>query len=118
MISSCLFRVTEYECSRLNSEEIIAVYESQPMCLRDAGRFAAALSYARGAYIEVEPTSLGETYHEWWYAGSLCRNASVPPIRSGKRRILISVPPEVEMNPHEFDNTIASLKSEGHSVKT
>lgn len=85
MVSSGLFRVTEYECSRLNSEEIIAVYESQPMCLRDAGRFAAALSYARGAYIEVEPVSMEETYHEWWYAGTICRETSAPPVRMGKR---------------------------------
>jgi len=86
MISRYLFKVTEYMCSRLNLEEIIAVYQSRPMCLHDAGRFAAALSYARGAYVEVESTSLAETYHEWWYAGCLWRDASVPSIRSRPAR--------------------------------
>lgn len=117
MVSSCLFRVTEYECGRLNSEELVAVHESQPMCLRDAGRLAAALSYARGAYIEVEPTSLEETYHEWWYAGTLWQAANVPPIRFRQRRVTVSMLLKDEMNPHEFDNAIASLKSQGHSVE-
>lgn len=81
MISTARFRITEYECRNGNSELIIGVYQSQPMCLRDAGRFAAALSYARGAYVEVEPVSTEETYHEWWYAGAIWRETSVPPVR-------------------------------------
>jgi hypothetical protein len=117
MISSSLFRVTEYECGKLNSEELIAVFESQPMCLRDAGRFAAALSYARGAYVEVEATSCRESCYEWWYAGSLSRDDLVPPIRFKKRRVTVSMFLEVKMNPREIDSAIASLKSQGHSVE-
>ncbi|MHB8525764.1 MAG: hypothetical protein ACYDD2_06345 [Candidatus Acidiferrales bacterium] len=48
MISAGQFRVIEYEGAALGEpDEIRPVYRSQPMCLRDASRFAAALSYAR-----------------------------------------------------------------------
>ena len=75
MMSPALFRVTEYsqrQCA------ISPVYESLAMCLHDASRFAAALSYARGAYVHVD--SHETTYQEWWYAGSIWEHADVPPI--------------------------------------
>lgn len=81
MISSAQFRVTEYEGAMVGMpDEIHPIYRSRPMCLRDASRFAAALSYARGAYIRVEPDTPGETYREWWLAGTIWREADVPPI--------------------------------------
>jgi hypothetical protein len=84
MISSAQFRITEYEGHRIGRpEEIRPVYHSLPMCLRDASRFAAALSYARGAYVRVWPDTSDETYREWWYAGSIWREANVPPISGG-----------------------------------
>jgi hypothetical protein len=84
MISSAQFRITEYVGPRVGGpEEIRPVYNSLPMCLRDASRFAAALSYARGAYVQVVPDTAEETYREWWYAGSIWKRASVPPIRGG-----------------------------------
>jgi len=84
MISSALFQVTEFEGPSLGGpEQIRPVYQSRPMCLRDASRFAAALSYARGAYVEVTPSTSPETYHEWWYAGALWKSVHVPPIRGG-----------------------------------
>jgi len=51
------------------------------MCLKDATRFAAALSYARGAYVQVVPMTEGELargYTEWWLAGQLTRPPDVP----------------------------------------
>jgi hypothetical protein len=75
MISSALFRVTEY-AQRYSA--ISPVYESLAMCLHDASRFAAALSYARGAYIHVN--SQQTAYQEWWFAGSIWKQADVPPI--------------------------------------
>ena len=84
MISSAQFRITEYAGPSLGkSEEIRPVYHSLPMCLRDASRYAAALSYARGAYVQVTPDKPEETYREWWYAGSIWRAANVPPICGG-----------------------------------
>jgi hypothetical protein len=84
MISSAQFRITEYEGQRVGGpEEIRPVYHSLAMCLRDASRFAAALSYARGAYVQVTPDKPEETYREWWYAGSIWKQANVPPIRGG-----------------------------------
>jgi hypothetical protein len=84
MISSALFRVMEFEGLRLGGpEQIRSIYQSQPMCLRDASRFAAALSYARGAFVEVVSSTLDESYCEWWYAGSLWKSVHVPPIRGG-----------------------------------
>jgi hypothetical protein len=80
VISSAMFRVTEYEGPRVNGPEAIhPVYQSRPMCLRDASRFAAALSHARGAYVQVIPDTKDETYGEWWYAGSLWSKEMVPP---------------------------------------
>ena len=86
MISSAQFRIAEYEGPRAGGqEEIRPVYNSLPMCLRDASRFAAALSYARGAYVQVAPDTAEEPYREWWYAGSIWKLANVPPIRGGAR---------------------------------
>ena len=79
MISSALFRVTEH-AQRQSS--ISPVYQSLAMCLHDASRFAAALSYARGAYVNV--TSQETTYQEWWFAGSIWKQADVPPIGGAK----------------------------------
>ena len=82
MISNAQFRITEYAGHAVGEpEKIRPVYQSSsPMCLRDASRFAAALSYARGAYVQVIPAQSDETYREWWYAGTLWRKSDVPPI--------------------------------------
>jgi hypothetical protein len=78
MMSSALFRVTEYA---QRQSAISPVYESLAMCLHDASRFAAALSYARGAYVRVN--SLETPYLEWWFAGSIWKGSDVPPIKGG-----------------------------------
>jgi len=84
MMSSAQFRTTEYVGPSLGERDVIRpVYHSLPMCLRDASRFAAALSYARGAYVQVSPDTSEETYHEWWFSGSIWREADVPPIYGG-----------------------------------
>jgi hypothetical protein len=84
VISSAQFRIREYAGPSLGEpEEIRPVYESLPMCLRDASRFAAALSYARGAYIQVVPDVSDETYCEWWYAGTIWKQKDVPSICGG-----------------------------------
>jgi hypothetical protein len=75
MMSSALFCVTEYA---QRQSAISPVYESLAMCLHDASRFAAALSYARGAYVHV--TSQETPYQEWWFAGAIWNQADVPPI--------------------------------------
>jgi hypothetical protein len=80
MISSALFRVTEYA---QRQAEIARVYCSLPMCLKDASRFAAALSYARGAYVQVSADSTSESYGEWWYAGAIWQSSAIPPIHGG-----------------------------------
>jgi hypothetical protein len=91
VVSTALFRITEYEQvgpdDRVfsNPEDISlrAKYHSGSFGLRDASRFAAALSYARGAYVSVVPAEPDrEKYHEWWYAGALWNSASVPYILS------------------------------------
>ncbi len=82
MMSSALFRVTEYAHRQ---GEIARAYCSLPMCLHDASRFAAALSYARGAYVQVSADSLGESYGEWWYAGAISRSSVIPPIHGGAK---------------------------------
>ena len=51
-----------------------------PMCLRDASRFAEALSYARGVFVQVAPDVAEETYREWWFGGSIWKEENVPPI--------------------------------------
>ncbi len=86
MISTSQFCVIESENTAAIGEpdEIRPVYRSRPMCLRDASRFAAALSYARGAYVRVAPDTVGETYQEWWCAGRIWREADVPPRIGGK----------------------------------
>ena len=78
MVSNELFQVREYEAMGIEGKEIRPVYLSQPMCLRDASRFAGALSYARGAYVEV--ISGNDSYKEWWYAGALWSAAKIPTI--------------------------------------
>ncbi len=87
MISNAQFHVAEYEGHLLGEpEHIRPVYTStSPMCLRDASRFAAALSYARGAYVQVIPDTPGEMYAEWWCAGTLWSQDRVPPISGGAR---------------------------------
>ena len=86
MISSAKFRITEYEALGLGaSVELVAIYRSSPMCLRDSSRYAAALSYARGAYVEVVSNSALESYREWWYAGTLWKQSWIPPIRCGPK---------------------------------
>ena len=82
MTSDALFRVTEYAHQH---GEISRVYCSLPMCLHDASRFAAALSYARGAYVQVSADSPAETYGEWWYAGAIWRSSDIPPMKGGAR---------------------------------
>jgi hypothetical protein len=92
MISNGRFSVQEFEGERIGMpDQIIAIYCSRPMCLRDASRFAAALSYARGAYVEVLPETSGEGYHEWWYAGSIWQESRVPAVRlpARRRRVLV-----------------------------
>jgi hypothetical protein len=86
VISSAKFRITEYEALGLGaSQELVAIYRSHPMCLRDSSRFAAALSYARGAYVEVASNAIQESYKEWWYAGSLWKQSMIPSIRLGPK---------------------------------
>jgi hypothetical protein len=86
--SAALFRVTEYE--QFGPDDVIFAnpedirlrlkYQSGALRLRDASRFAAALSYARGAYISVVPADPDEEdYQEWWLAGWLWNSARVPP---------------------------------------
>ena len=75
MVSDALFCVTEYAERK---SAISPVYESLAMCLHDASRFAAALSYARGAYVHV--SSQATTYQEWWYAGCIWKASAIPPI--------------------------------------
>lgn len=87
MVSKGMFSVQEFEGERLGvPDQIVAIYRSCPMCLRDASRFAAALSYARGAYVEVVPETSGEGYREWWYAGSIWRESRLPAVRLPLRR--------------------------------
>ena len=87
MISNAQFTVIEYEGHKLGEPECIrlAYQSSSPMYLRDASRFAAALSYARGAYVQVTSVTSEEKYREWWLAGTLWRESHVPPIRGGAR---------------------------------
>jgi hypothetical protein len=50
------------------------------MGLRDASRFAAALSYSLGEYVSVISSDpIEHPYYEWWYAGALWRIGAVPP---------------------------------------
>jgi len=49
------------------------------MGLRDASRYAAALSYSMGEYVSViSAGSVENPYYEWWYAGALWRIGRVP----------------------------------------
>lgn len=81
MVSSAQFKITEYVGPSIGGPDAIRpVYNSLPMCLRDASRFAAALSYARGAYVQVSANAPEETYQEWWYAGSIWKQTDVLPI--------------------------------------
>lgn len=68
MISNAPFRVTEYT----NGEKPDGVhYVSGSMSLRDASRFAAALSYAQGVFCAV--SSDADTYRELWQAGAIAQ---------------------------------------------
>lgn len=82
MISNGNFRVVEYEHLQ---DGLHVAYESskeKTLCLRDAGRMAAALSYARGAFVQVLPVTPGEMYSEWWYAGQLDHEPPITVIRA------------------------------------
>jgi len=84
--SSAQFRITEYVGPSASEQNLLRpVYHSMPMCLRDASRFAEALSYARGGYVQVAPDVAEETYREWWHAGSIWKEENVPPIHGGAR---------------------------------
>jgi hypothetical protein len=84
VISSAQFRIIEYSGPSCGGPvSIRPVYQSLPMCLKDASRFAAALSYARGAYVRVAADGPAEAYQEWWYAGSIWKQANVPTIAGG-----------------------------------
>jgi hypothetical protein len=69
VISHAQFSVTEYQ--NCDGEPSGIQYESAPMCLRDASRFAAALSYARGVLCAVR--SDGDAYGELWQAGAVIK---------------------------------------------
>ena len=56
----------EYVLTRLR-----LVYQSCPMGLRHAGRFAVALSYSSGTYVSVISVDRREKYSEWYFCGSL-----------------------------------------------
>ena len=86
MTLSAQFRITEYVGPSAGEQNLIRpVYHSMPMCLRDASRFAEALSYARSAYVQVAPDVAEEVYREWWYSGSMWKEENVPPIHGGVR---------------------------------
>ena len=81
MRSEALYRITEFEGPRPGGLEVIRpVYHSSAehmFGLRDASRYAAALSHARGCYVRVWSDVLG-VYGEWWYCGQLTRGDRVP----------------------------------------
>ena len=86
MTSSAQFRITEYIGPSVGEQNLIRpVYHSMPMYLRDASRFAEALSYARGAFVQVEPDVAEEIHREWWFGGSIWKEENVPPIHGGAR---------------------------------
>jgi hypothetical protein len=83
------FQVAEYEQVGLSGQiftrpedlKLRLFYQSSPMKLRDASRFAAALSYARGTYVLVMPVEPeGEKSKECWFAGAMLNAANAPPI--------------------------------------
>lgn len=75
------FQITEYEQVGYPST-LRFRYQSGTMGLRDASRYAAALSYAMGEYVSVIAADpIEEPYYEWWYAGTLWRIGLVPPPR-------------------------------------
>lgn len=89
MVSAALFQVTEYEQFGIRGQPFASpaeltlrlYYQSGLMGLRDASRFAGALSYARGTYVSVTPGEPDKEKHrEWWFAGAIHSSASVPPI--------------------------------------
>jgi hypothetical protein len=69
VISSAPFRVTEYR--NCDGEPFGIHYTSAPMCLCDASRFAAALSYSRGVFCAVR--SDADAYGELWLAGAVVK---------------------------------------------
>ena len=82
MIPSALFVVTEYTHRH---GEIARVYRSLPMCLKDASRFAEALSCAHRGYVQVSADAPSDGYHEWWFAGVIWRSSTGPAVRGGAR---------------------------------
>ena len=73
--SRALFCVTLYA---QRQSFISPVQQYVAMCLCEASCFAAALSRAWGAYVQV--SSQETDYQEWWFAGSIRKQADVPPI--------------------------------------
>ena len=89
MVSAALFQVNEYEQIGIRGQlftspadlSLRLYYQSGLMGLRDASRFAAALSYSRGTYVSVTPGEPDKEKHrEWWLAGRMHNSGSVPPI--------------------------------------
>jgi hypothetical protein len=89
VISPAFFKVTEYEQVGEDGQlftppeqiRLRQFYQSGQMVLRDASRFAAALSYARGTYVSATPADrTDEPHREWWFAGALWNVHKVPPI--------------------------------------
>jgi hypothetical protein len=69
VIANAPFRVTEYH--NCDGEPSGIRYVSATMCLRDASRFAAALSYSRGVFCAVN--SDADVYGELWLAGAVVK---------------------------------------------
>ena len=95
-----LFQITEYEQVGY-PRTLRFLHQSGTMGLRDASRFAAALSYSLGEYVSVISSDPAENpYYEWWYSGFLWQVGCVPP--PGMRDNLgLEAPPErgiVEMS--------------------
>lgn len=77
MFSKSSFRVIEHRYSNDGLHLVYASSSQRSLCLSDASRFAAALSFVIGAHIQVLPITSGETYSEWWFAGRLDREPDI-----------------------------------------
>jgi len=87
-----LYQITEYEQVGY-PPTLRFLHQSGTMGLRDASRFAAALSYSLGEYVSVISSDPGEyPYYEWWYAGALWRIGAVPPPDITENIGLVDVP--------------------------
>jgi hypothetical protein len=74
-----LYQITEYEQVGY-PPTLRFLHQSGTLGLRDASRFAAAISYALGEYVSVISSDpVDNPYYEWWYAGALWRVGCVPP---------------------------------------